>query len=261
MLHALHVVLLLTASVCTYGKPAIFQVPQSAWTSLNQTVRGNLYAGTPEFLPCFTTYDNGNSTTVNNPDLSACGTAQKGRADGPTISSYFGGYEFPNWGQCQADGSSCSVSAISPLTVQTLVQTCHQGSVPNYYIDSSNPAHMQAGITFAKKYAIPLVIKNTGHDHRGRSSAPFSLAVWYELEHSVQWRLADGHQDSSHSARDRIRPRLHPGRVLDVHGVCNHDIWSRTRIRATERSCSCQWLYGETCCYLKDCATCADMSQ
>jgi len=33
-------------------------------------------------------------------------------------------------------------------------------------------------MTFAQQHGIPLVIKNTGHDYKGRSSAPNSLALW-----------------------------------------------------------------------------------
>jgi hypothetical protein len=33
-------------------------------------------------------------------------------------------------------------------------------------------------MSFAWRHAIPLVIKNTGHDYRGRSAAPNSLAIW-----------------------------------------------------------------------------------
>lgn len=89
MLLAFHIVLLLALTVCTHGKPAIFQVPQSAWASLIKTVQGNLFAGTPELLPCFSTYDSGNSTRTNTPDLYACGTAQKARTDDPTIANFW----------------------------------------------------------------------------------------------------------------------------------------------------------------------------
>lgn len=180
----LHLFLLLATSFALIDAlPAIFQVPPSAWTNLNKTISGNLHTGTPEFLPCFTSYDNGTTTRLNTPNLSACIKASQGRTDGPTIASYFGGYEVPNWGQCMANNTACSISAISPLSLQALVQTCYQGSVPSYYIDSADSAHMYAGTKFASKWKIPLVVKNTGHDHRGRSSAPYSLAIW---THNIQ---------------------------------------------------------------------------
>lgn len=179
---ALLAALLLTIQLVE-AVPAILRVPQSAWIELNKTINGNLHLGKPEFLPCFTSYDDGQNTRLTTPNLSSCRTAASGKTDGPSIASYFGGYEVPNWSQCQANNTGCSISALLPLEAAALAQTCHQGSVPSYYIDSANPKHMHAGMIFAKKYGLPLVIKNTGHDHRGRSSAPFSLAIW---THNIQ---------------------------------------------------------------------------
>lgn len=64
------------------------------------------------------------------------------------------------------------VDPISPLT------NCYQGSVSPYYIDVSQVSDVQAGLAFASSHGVPLVIKNSGHDYKGRSSAPNSLALW-----------------------------------------------------------------------------------
>lgn len=45
-------------------------------------------------------------------------------------------------------------------------------------MDVANVSHIQAGIRFAKDFGLPLVVKNTGHDYKGRSSGPGSLALW-----------------------------------------------------------------------------------
>ena len=134
--------------------PAILRVPQSAWNDLNKTINGNLHLGKPEFLPCFTSYENGQTTRPSTPNLSSCRTASSGKTDGPSIASYFGGYEVPNWSQCQANNTGCSISALLPLEAAALTETCHQGCVPSYYIDSTNPKHMHAGMMFAKKYEV-----------------------------------------------------------------------------------------------------------
>lgn len=42
---------------------------------------------------------------------------------------------------------------------------------------------IQAALAFAKQTKIPLSIKNTGHDYKGRSAAPGSLALW---THKIQ---------------------------------------------------------------------------
>ena len=55
---------------------------------------------------------------------------------------------------------------------------CYQGSVPSYYIEVISVTDVQAALAFANATKVPLIIKNTGHDYKGRSSAPNSLALW-----------------------------------------------------------------------------------
>jgi FAD/FMN-containing dehydrogenase len=62
-------------------------------------------------------------------------------------------------------------------------RTCFQGSIAGYYIDVRQISDIQAGLKFADDTGIPLVVKNSGHDFKGRSSAPGSLALW---THNVQ---------------------------------------------------------------------------
>jgi hypothetical protein len=45
---------------------------------------------------------------------------------------------------------------------------CTIGYYPEYVINSSSVAHVQAGVNFARRYNIRLVIKNTGHDFLGK---------------------------------------------------------------------------------------------
>ena len=56
--------------------------------------------------------------------------------------------------------------------------TCFQGSVPPYYIDVREASDVQAGLALAQTYGFPVVVKNTGHDYKGRSSAPNALSFW-----------------------------------------------------------------------------------
>ena len=55
---------------------------------------------------------------------------------------------------------------------------CAQGNVPEYYIDMLNISDATAGLAFATNRKIPVVIKNSGQDYKGRSAAPHSLALW-----------------------------------------------------------------------------------
>ena len=55
---------------------------------------------------------------------------------------------------------------------------CYQGSVPSYYIEVTSVSDVQAALAFAASTKVPLVVKNSGHDYKGRSSAPNSLSLW-----------------------------------------------------------------------------------
>ncbi|PWW74392.1 FAD-binding domain-containing protein [Tuber magnatum] len=55
---------------------------------------------------------------------------------------------------------------------------CQVGAYIRYAINVTEPADIIAGIEFAKKNNVRLVIRNTGHDYVGRSSGPGSLSLW-----------------------------------------------------------------------------------
>jgi hypothetical protein len=50
--------------------------------------------------------------------------------------------------------------------------------MPDYFIDVRTASDVAAGLAFAQKHSVPVVVKNTGHDYKGRSSAPNSLMIW-----------------------------------------------------------------------------------
>ncbi|TLD11900.1 hypothetical protein PspLS_11255 [Pyricularia sp. CBS 133598] len=55
---------------------------------------------------------------------------------------------------------------------------CSDVGYPVYVVNATEPEHVQAGVDFARNNNIRLVVKNSGHDYLGRSSAPFSLSIW-----------------------------------------------------------------------------------
>src|SRR6266513_932262 len=67
---------------------------------------------------------------------------------------------------------------LDPAVLMPIKATCFQGSVPDQMIDVQCIKDIQAAFKFAKDTKTPLVIKNTGHDWKGRSSGPGSLALW-----------------------------------------------------------------------------------
>ena len=70
-----------------------------------------------------------------------------------------------NW-----ENSSC-------LSLQKNV-VCSQGSVPRLGVNATTVDHVQATVRFASAHNLRLVIKNTGNDYMGRSTAADSLLLW-----------------------------------------------------------------------------------
>ncbi|GLB39902.1 putative oxygen-dependent FAD-linked oxidoreductase family protein [Lyophyllum shimeji] len=60
----------------------------------------------------------------------------------------------------------------------TLGVPCGQGSVPVIGVDARSVGDVQATVQFASKHNLRLVIKNTGHDYLGRSTARGALLLW-----------------------------------------------------------------------------------
>lgn len=48
----------------------------------------------------------------------------------------------------------------------------------DYYVDVRGPSDVQEALQFANQNGIQVVIKNTGHDYLGRSTAPKALSLW-----------------------------------------------------------------------------------
>lgn len=63
-------------------------------------------------------------------------------------------------------------SYISPIS------KCHQGNIPDYYVDVESKTDVQAVFKAAKDIKRNVVIKNTGHDWKGRSAGSNSVALW-----------------------------------------------------------------------------------
>ncbi|OSD03413.1 FAD binding domain-containing protein [Trametes coccinea BRFM310] len=55
---------------------------------------------------------------------------------------------------------------------------CTQGSVPVIGVDARNDVDVQAAVNFAGSHNLRLVVKSTGHDLSGRSTARGSFIVW-----------------------------------------------------------------------------------
>ncbi|KAG5652218.1 hypothetical protein H0H81_005800 [Sphagnurus paluster] len=60
----------------------------------------------------------------------------------------------------------------------TLSYPCGKGSVPPVGVEARSIADIQAAVRFAAEHNLRLVIKNTGHDYLGRSTARGAFLLW-----------------------------------------------------------------------------------
>lgn len=75
--------------------------------------------------------------------------------------------------------ATCALSYSSNATLRHPIgKTCSLGNIPDYYVDVRGASDVQAALRFAREKKIPVVVKNSGHDHKGRSSGAGTLAIW-----------------------------------------------------------------------------------
>ncbi|KAF8879978.1 FAD-binding domain-containing protein [Gymnopilus junonius] len=156
--------------------PALAQTSQD-WAKLNATVGGRLFPGIPFAQPCFSSF-NGKHVT---PDAPECTFVEQNSFNSHlNRSQFFGSYDATNYGSCMSTGDQCDLdwsNPTNPLAFEPPAD-CKQGSVPNFYIDVKNASDVVAALKFSKSTGVRLVVKNTGHDFKGRSAGPGALGLW-----------------------------------------------------------------------------------
>ncbi|XP_055340387.1 uncharacterized protein LOC129589599 isoform X2 [Paramacrobiotus metropolitanus] len=55
---------------------------------------------------------------------------------------------------------------------------CHTGRVPQYAVEAHDVGDIQKALQFATNHNLRVVVKSTGHDYVGRSTAPDALLIW-----------------------------------------------------------------------------------
>ncbi|KAL5335987.1 hypothetical protein BJX70DRAFT_304232 [Aspergillus crustosus] len=176
----LHLTLLSLAALATQTlslavrHASLATISPEQWAELNTTVSGNLHVGEPMLAPCYTRYNG----RPQSPDLAQCALVQSKGGDLDFATTQFGYYVQSQWGGCQATGESCTFGAIRPDILTPVLGVCEQGSVSSMYVDARSVEDVQAALRFAGENSLRLVVKNTGHDYMGRSSAPDSFGLW-----------------------------------------------------------------------------------
>ncbi|KIK69142.1 hypothetical protein GYMLUDRAFT_35210 [Collybiopsis luxurians FD-317 M1] len=64
---------------------------------------------------------------------------------------------------------------------------CYVGSYVQYAVNVSEPIHVMKTVQFAKRHNIRFVVKNTGHDYMGRSTATAGISVWMHHLKQMEW--------------------------------------------------------------------------
>ncbi|GES65794.1 hypothetical protein ATEIFO6365_0012018600 [Aspergillus terreus] len=134
---------------------------EAQWASLNSSIDGNLRSVKPLGYPCH----------APNYNATECMLIKSNMHNSTYRSSQLGAVQHENWGAWPTKGEQCYVE--TPTS-----EPCAQGRISLYSAVVKTASHIQAVVRFAAKFNIKLVIKNTGHDFLGRSSAPNSLQLF-----------------------------------------------------------------------------------
>ncbi|KAJ6493167.1 FAD-binding domain-containing protein [Mycena sanguinolenta] len=141
------------------------------WTALSARFGDRVLKDVAPFAqPCFA-----------NASSAECASVQELYQNEKARTAQATGYTWGQWETCQDTGDQCLLDYAVPTDPAATAggpDSCARGSIPDYFIDVRGPDDVIAAFEFAKETGIPLVVKNTGHDFKGRSSGPNSLALW-----------------------------------------------------------------------------------
>lgn len=181
---------------CHFGQPC--WPSASVWSSFNASISGRLIASHPSADPC---HDPHYSV-----DLCAAAHANWTSSDWRT--SQVGAYAGILW---EVGSGSCF-----PDTSEQ--QKCDQGMVAELSVDARSVEDVQAAVRFAGQHDLYLVVKNTGHDHLGRSSGAGSFAIWTHNMKGRQWLRSFVPHGAPKSCKGVPAVTLQPGEQwLDVY--------------------------------------------
>ncbi|KAK0655897.1 hypothetical protein B0T16DRAFT_315247 [Cercophora newfieldiana] len=128
----------------------------ASWARLNESVNGRLLQPTPPGAVCHPRW----------PVFDATECAK--------VNSSWSTYEFHASDPVSVDWNQWANDTCLPWSDYS----CSIDGYPKVVLNASIPAHVKAGVVFARKHNIRLVVKSSGHDYVGRSSAPNSLSIW-----------------------------------------------------------------------------------
>jgi len=127
------------------------------WNEFNSSIAGRLIATRPSAAVCH----------AEDYDEVACLTAKQNWTVSDWRTEQPGAYTGMLWEYGPV--AQCFINTIREAA-------CQQGYVPRYSVNASSIEDIQQAIHFADEHDLLLAIKNTGHDHLGRSSGGMGSA-------------------------------------------------------------------------------------
>lgn len=147
---------------CYYGDACWPSV--SEWKALNTTVSGRLVPFIPPEAACHNFF-NGTLFTIPTYDAAKCADVTTNYPTEQWINDQDAALMWRSW-----TNSSC-VPTTDPST------PCTPGYYGIYILRATTKSHVKAGIDFARRHSLRLIIRNTGHDFLGRSTGWGALVI------------------------------------------------------------------------------------
>ena len=137
---------LTTASKCKAVPGSQDWPSKSEWSALNCTLSGKLLHPPPPAAVCHPSQSTYNTSACK--ELQAAWLTSLYHTEQPTSSL------FQNF-----NNDTCLPNATAP---------CSPEGYPVYVVNATSAEDVKAGIDFARKHDVRLIVKNTGHDYLGR---------------------------------------------------------------------------------------------
>ncbi|KXX82174.1 6-hydroxy-D-nicotine oxidase [Madurella mycetomatis] len=131
----------------------------ATWASFNETIGGRLIATIPQASVCHT-------SPFSNYNAEACQALKAGWNLAGTFATH----------PAEIVNAFYQNQSCDPFT--PAVRPCELGNYAVYSVNATDVHDVKAGIEFARKNNLRLVIKTTGHDYTGKSSGHGALSIW-----------------------------------------------------------------------------------
>lgn len=153
---------------CAFGD-SCWPSPEQ-WASFNSSISGRLIISLPSAAVCHREHY----------DAQLCQTATSNWTNSFWRTSQPGAYAAIVW---ELGQDQCFINT-------TIDAPCGPGLVAHYSVAAQDVTDIQAAVKFADHKDLYLVIKNTGHDHLGRSSGKGAFSIWTHNLKGREWHNA-----------------------------------------------------------------------